>query len=227
VPVEPFKARVAQLALAAAAAEGFALAGGNALAAHGILSRPTQDVDLFSPQPGGTGRVLDSVVAALIADGFEVKVVRGSAEPGADFAQLHVSCGGETTQLGLGRDWRAHDAVTLDIGPVLHLDDAVGAKVTALLGRGLARDYIDVGAALTRYPRQRLLEMAFQRDPGLRVLDVALAAQRLDHLPDEQFGRYDLNAEQIDELRRRFADWPRDSGADQLAQRAHDLTHQA
>ena len=157
MPVEPFNARVAQLALAAAAAEGFALAGGNALAAHGILSRPTQDVDLFSPQPGGTGRVLDSVVAALIADGFEVKVVRGSAEPGADFAQLHVSRGGETTQLDLGRDWRAYDAVTLDIGPVLHLDDAVGAKVTALLGRGLARDYIDVGAALTRYPRKRLL----------------------------------------------------------------------
>lgn len=152
MPVDTFKARVAQLALAAAASEGFALAGGNALAAHGLLSRPTQDVDLFSPQPGGAVRVLPAVRAALEADGFDVQVTRGSADEGAEFAQLHVSRDGQTTQLDLGRDWRAHEAVALDIGPVLHLDDAVGAKVTALIGRGLARDYIDVAAALTRYP---------------------------------------------------------------------------
>lgn len=179
MPVEAFKARVARLALAAAADQGFALAGGNALAAHGLLSRLTQDVDVFSPQPGGAARVLGGVRAALEADGFHVQITRGSADEEAEFAQLHVSRDGQTTQLDLGRDWRAHNAVTLDIGPVLHLDDAVGAKVTALLGRGLARDYIDVAAALTRYPRRRLLELAFQRDPGLRVVDVALAAQRL------------------------------------------------
>lgn len=224
--VEPFKARVAKVALAAAHAEGFALAGGNALAAHELLSRPTQDVDLFSPEPGGTGRVLEAVVAGLQADGFDVHVVRGSAEPGTDFAQLHVSRDGATTQLDLGRDWRAHHAVTLDIGPVLHLDDAVGAKVTALLGRALARDFIDVAAALSRYPRQRLLELAFQRDPGLRVLDVALAAQRLDDLNDEQFMRYALDVDQIRNLRNRFADWPRDSDVDDVALHAHELGHQ-
>jgi len=185
------------------------------------LSRPTQDVDLFSPQPGGAARVLAGVRAALEADGFDVQITRGSADEEAEFAQLHVSRDGQTTQLDLGRDWRAHTAVTLDIGPVLHLDDAVGAKVTALLGRGLARDYIDVAAALTRYPRRRLLELAFLRDPGLRVVDVALAAQRLDQLPDHQFGRYDLDAERIGALRDRFADWPRDSVLDELAHQAY------
>ncbi|MGI8535927.1 MAG: nucleotidyl transferase AbiEii/AbiGii toxin family protein [Mycobacteriales bacterium] len=48
--MEVFKARVVELALAAAADQGFALAGGNALAAHGLLSRPTEDVDLSTPQ---------------------------------------------------------------------------------------------------------------------------------------------------------------------------------
>jgi hypothetical protein len=95
-----------------------------------------------------------------------VQITRGCSDEEAEFAQLHVSRGGQTTQLDLGRDWQAHEGVTLDIGPVLHLDDAVGAKVTALIGRGLARDYIDVAAALIRYPRRRLLELAFQRDPG-------------------------------------------------------------
>jgi hypothetical protein len=107
---------------------------------------------------------------------------------------------------------------------VLHLDDAVASKVTALLGRGLARDYIDV-AALDRYPLRRLLQLAFERDPGLRVLDVALAAQRLDQLPDSRFGRYGLDPNQVLSVRAHFADWPRDSAADQIAQAAHGAAH--
>ena len=49
-PPDEFQATVARVALQAAAARGFALAGGNALVAHGIIDRPTDDVDLFSDQ---------------------------------------------------------------------------------------------------------------------------------------------------------------------------------
>jgi hypothetical protein len=131
-------------------------------------------------------------------------VTRAPVENAGEFAQLHVTRDGQTTQVDLGRDGRAHEAVVLDIGPVLHLDDAVASKVTALLGRGLARDYIDVAAALDRYPRRRLLQLAFERDPGLRVLDVALAAQRLDQLPDGRFGRYGLDPDQVLSVRTHF-----------------------
>lgn len=223
--IDPVQARVARLALAAAAGQGFALAGANALVAHGLLTRPTEDVDLFTPQRGGPGRVLEAVVDALVSDGFTVHVTRAPAENAGEFAQLQVTRGGQTTQVDLGRDWRVHEAVVLDIGPVLHLDDAVASKVTALLGRGLARDYIDVAAALDRYPRRRLLQLAFERDPGLRVLDVALAAQRLDQLPAGRFGRYGLDPDQVLIVRTHFADWPRDSTADQGAQAAHDAAH--
>lgn len=65
MPIDPFKATVVELALRAAATQGFALAGGNALAAHGLLSRPTQDIDLFTSVAGGTGQVIDAVRAAL------------------------------------------------------------------------------------------------------------------------------------------------------------------
>jgi len=225
--IDPFQALVAQIALAAASEQGFALAGANALVAHGLLTRPTEDVDLFSPEPGGPGRVFEAVRDALLNEGFTVQVTRAPAENAGEFAQLHVSRASRTTQVDLGRDWRAHKAVVLDIGPVLHLDDAVASKVTALLGRGLARDYIDVAAALDhdRYPRRRLLQLAFMRDPGLRVLDVALAAQRLDQLPDSRFVRYKLDPDQVRNVRARFSDWPRDSGADQSAQAAHDAAH--
>jgi len=59
--VDLFQAEVARVALVAAADHGFALAGGNALVAHGLVDRPTQDVDLFSPEPGAPGAILDSV----------------------------------------------------------------------------------------------------------------------------------------------------------------------
>ncbi len=41
MPVSEMHARVASIALAAAAVHGFALGGGNALLAHGVISRPT------------------------------------------------------------------------------------------------------------------------------------------------------------------------------------------
>jgi hypothetical protein len=102
VAIEPFKVRVIELALGAAAAHGFALAGGNALAAHGLLTRPTQDIDLFTPTAGGTGHVVDAVRAALTAQGYAVNIVRVAGE--GDFAELHVSREGQSTQLDLGRD---------------------------------------------------------------------------------------------------------------------------
>jgi Nucleotidyl transferase AbiEii toxin, Type IV TA system len=47
MPVSDLHRQVASAALAAAAGHGFALAGGNALLAYGIITRPTQDVDLL------------------------------------------------------------------------------------------------------------------------------------------------------------------------------------
>jgi hypothetical protein len=82
--------------------------------------------------------------------------------------------------------------VRMQIGPVLHVDDAVGSKVTAMIGRGLPRDYIDVAAALRHYDRNELLRLAFYRDPGLRVVDVAHCMQLLDRLPDAPFADYGL-----------------------------------
>jgi hypothetical protein len=223
--LDEFQARVAQVALRAAAAHGFALAGGNALVAHGLLSRPTEDVDLFTPQPGGPGRVLEPVMAALQGAGFTVRVIRSPADHDGEFAQLQVSRDERTTQLDLARDWRACALVTFEVGPVLSLEDAVGAKVTAMLGRGLPRDYLDIGAALDRFGRGRLLELGFERDPGLRVADVAIAMHRLDRLGDVTFERYGLTPAQVSALRARFAEWPRDSELDDVARTEHHRAH--
>lgn len=64
--------QVAGVALAAAAGHGFALGGGNALLAHEIISRPTQDVDLFTDQEHGVEAAAEAVEVALRTAGFAV-----------------------------------------------------------------------------------------------------------------------------------------------------------
>jgi hypothetical protein len=45
---DPLHAEVARIALSAAHEYGFALGGGLALVVHGVVDRPTEDVDVFS-----------------------------------------------------------------------------------------------------------------------------------------------------------------------------------
>src|ERR1700761_8006471 len=70
MPLNELHHRVATVALRVAHRYGFALGGGNALIAHGLISRPTQDVDLFTNDEGGVGAAAGSVEAALRAAGF-------------------------------------------------------------------------------------------------------------------------------------------------------------
>lgn len=113
----------------------------------------------------------------------------------------------------------------MQLGPVLHVDDAVASKVTAMMGRGLPRDYLDVAAALARYSRDDLLRLAF-RDPGLHVLDVALCMQQLEGLPDAPFADYGLTDDDVRQVRHMFHDWPRDHEQDHEGRRVHAEVHQ-
>ena len=49
---------------------------------------------------------------------------------GETFARLIVTdpLDGQAEKLELSADWRAHDPVQLDVGPVLHPDDAVATR---------------------------------------------------------------------------------------------------
>ena len=109
---------------------------------------------------------------------------------------------------------------------MLHIDDAVASEVTAMIGRDLRRDYIDVAAALRRYERHDVLRLAFHRDPGLRVLDVSHCMQLLDRLPDAPFGDYGLTDDDVRQVRRGLQDWPRDHEQDHDGRRVHAHVHQ-
>jgi len=214
VGVDPFQAEVARIALEVAREHGYALAGGNALAAHDLTDRPTEDVDLFTPEPGGPGAVAEGVRSALEAAGYLVQVIRPAEQNRGEFVRLSVTLGKDTMLLDLARDWRQWPPVDLDIGPVLHLDDAVGSKVTAMVFRRLPRDFMDVAAVIAVYSRADLMRLAFTRDPGLRVVDFTDAALALDEVPAAAFAPYGLPDDAVEHIRERFADWPRYAAAD-------------
>jgi hypothetical protein len=127
------------------------------------------------------------------------------------FARLTVTdlSDGTEEKVELAVDWRAHNPVQLDLGPVLHVDDAVANKVCALFGRALPRDFLDVDAALTsgRYTREELLELAANADHGFDRLLFADAIGALTQITDTAFAEYHAEPNMVADMRRRFAQW--------------------
>ena len=217
MPLDELHATIAAIALGAAGRHGFALGGGNALIAHGIIDRPTEDVDLFTDEDDGVTAAAGAVEAALRAAGFDAErqdktagladVFYGMGDGLAEW--IVTGPGGRQMMLQMAYFDRDRRPVTMDIGPVLDLEDVVGSKVCALASRVEPRDYVDTAAALERYTVDQLIAYARRLDPGLTDQDFADAGRQLDKMPDGLFARYGLDAAAVGRLRKRFAAWPR------------------
>ena len=137
MPVSELHREVAAVALRAAARYGFALGGGNALIAYGIIERPTQDVDVFSDEQGGVEAAADAVEAALRDAGFGAErrdktgglsdIFYGMGEGLAEW--IVTAPNGEQMLLQMAYFDRARRPVIMDVGPVLDLEDVVGGNV--------------------------------------------------------------------------------------------------
>jgi hypothetical protein len=203
--------------LRAAAKHGFALGGGNALIAHGIVDRPTEDVDLFTDEDNGVTAAAGAVEQAIRAVGFEAErqdTIGGLAEVfygmGDGLAEWIITePGGRQMMLQMAYFDRDRRPVTMDVGPVLDLEDVVGSKVCALASRVEPRDFVDTAAALGRYSVDQLIGFARRLDPGLTDQEFADAGRLLDQLDDAVFARYGLSPQDVARLRERMAAWPR------------------
>ncbi|KAB1923321.1 nucleotidyl transferase AbiEii/AbiGii toxin family protein [Micromonospora noduli] len=210
----PSHIKIARVALAAAGRYGFALAGGYAVSAHGMGSRLSGDVDLFTAWNlrASFPEAVDNVIKALEEHQYTITaLIRNDT-----FARLLVADrndpDGEPDKLEMSADWRAHAPVMSAVGPVLHPDDAVANKMCALFGRAEARDFLDVDAALLsgRYTRQRLLELAAAADPGFEPRAFADALGALTQITDADFDCYGIPPADLPALRERFAHWRRE-----------------
>ncbi len=214
--MEPGHRRIAEIALAAAGEYGLALAGGYAVRAHGMGTRPSGDVDLFTDwhRRADFPAAVRVVVEALEEHGYTVVTV-AAAET---FVRLLVDKGDgtEPEKVELSADWRAYPPVLLDIGPVLHPDDAVANKMGALYGRAFPRDFLDIDAAVTsgRYSPDRLLELASDTDAGFDLAMFTDVLGALSQITDEAFAVYGVPPAEIAAMRKRFAAWRAEIRAD-------------
>lgn len=204
--MDPRHTELARVGLAAVGRFGFALAGGYALAAHGLIDRPSEDVDLFTNrlEPAEFTRAVDAILAAYDEAGHTVEVTKRAEL----FARLLVGTD-DPVRVELAYDWRGSGPAMLDIGPVLDRDDAVASKVLALWGRGQTRDYIDVHAALGSgaYTEAELLDLAGRADDGFEPTNFARVLLAVDDRPDASFADYGLDQNQTRGLRERMRGW--------------------
>lgn len=159
----PFQVEVAQLFFALPASEGFLLAGGAALLAHGLTTRPTRDLDFFAKQPGDVVRARDQLEEAVTAHGWAVERIRDATT----FCRLVVH-GPSDVLIDLAIESPpSQPAVVSVVGPTFAPEELAGRKLLALFDRAEARDFTDVYLLAERYGRDLLFAQAAALDAGL------------------------------------------------------------
>ena len=208
--MDPVHLRLAEIGLWLGGRYGFALAGGYAVQAHGILERPSEDVDLFTAweRRGDFAAAVEAVVDGYRAGGYSVEVIQ-QFETFAWLAVADPAVPDRPYKVELAANWRSLPPVMMDIGPVLHMDDVVAGKMSALFTRAEPRDFLDVDAAVMTgyYIRERLLELAEQADASL---DRRVFAETVGHaapLPGSTLRAYAAASDHIAAMRTRFENW--------------------
>lgn len=201
------------LGLAAGAAHGFALAGGYAVQAHRIVTRLSDDVDLFTSwdRRDEVATATEHIVDAYRRHGFRVTV----ADDSGAYVRLLVNVADtaddpdQAVKVELVADIRLHPPVQMAVGPVLHRDDVAGGKMSALFSRAAARDYIDIAALVAggHYTRDELLGLAAERDAGFDRDVFAQMLAGIHRYKDEDFLRYGIDHDTLHRTREQITAW--------------------
>jgi nucleotidyltransferase AbiEii toxin of type IV toxin-antitoxin system len=196
-----FQIEVAQLFFSLPASAGFLLAGGAALAAQQLTTRPTMDLDFFTgPGRGDVPAARDALEVAVRARGWAVRRVRDNET----FCRIVVS-GSEDLLVDLAMDSVPSRPSTVSIaGPTFGLEELAGRKVIVLFDRAEARDFSDVYVLAQRYAKNDLLAWAAEVDAGFSAQVFAEMTGAVGRFTDDELP---IAAEEVGALREFFAAW--------------------
>jgi len=184
----------------------FVITGGYAVQAHGIVERPSRDIDVATDSSIPMEILASRLIEGLTERGWKVHVI-GIEPVSARFMvtdpELGQDC--EVDILKEGFTWPPIDT---PYGPVLSLDEVIGTKVRALADRGYARDLIDIHAA-SRLRSRGELESLGRRLAWDEFSLEGLAARlsSAEWRADEEFAAYGLSEAEILDLRRWAQAW--------------------
>jgi hypothetical protein len=161
-----FQIEVARMFFSLPASDGFLLAGGGALLASGLTSRPTKDLDFF----GEKGRVdMDEVRVQFLKEvevrGWKCEVLQSDAF----FVRLHVR-GTDEVLVDIAIDVAAQYPSQFSIlGPTFNHEELAGRKLLALFDRAEARDFADVFVLAQHFSKDLLLVRASEIEISLNT----------------------------------------------------------
>jgi len=205
-----FQRDVAKLLLNHLGSYGFALSGGLALSELNLTNRPTKDIDLFTSTFDVTlfDRAVSEAIDALKLAGYDTTLSRKTDT----FARIEICFNSEYLSVDLGYDYREHDAVIMDVGPVLDKTDAILNKVSALYARMLPRDFIDVYNIIRsdEISKAEILRLSKERDDGFVLEYFVQALQKIQTLAFEGFCEYGISREEFDAIRMTMNAWAKE-----------------
>lgn len=199
-----FQTTVAQLFFTLPASDGFLLAGGAALIAQQLTTRPTLDLDFFTSRGKSTVTdARDQFEDAADTRGWTVDRIHDTDT----FCRMLVH-GPENLLIDLALDSPPGMPPTASIaGPTFAPDELAGRKLVALFDRAEARDFADVHTLTTRYDKNTLLTLAGDVDTGFDHQILATMIDSLQRFTDDDIP---VDADSIAELRLFFATWARE-----------------
>ena len=196
-----FQIEVSRLFFSLPASKGFLIAGGGALLATGLTSRPTQDLDFF----GEMGQVniseaREQFLRAATNRHWKCKVVQSDEL----FVRMHVK-GTEEVLVDIAIDVAARFPSQISVlGPTFNHEELAGRKMLALFDRAEARDFADVFALAKHFSKELLLLRASELEVSLETEVLAAMMRSLSRFSDDELP---IDQSSTDELRNFFAVW--------------------
>ncbi len=167
---------------------GFALAGGSALVALGVIDRPTRDLDAFvaaraGDPPGDVGPLAATFSATLAGAGWDVEAVRQHQT----FVRLVASRDDDSIEVDLAVDSPPIFPVEVVNGiPTLAPQDLAARKVLAVLDRAEGRDFTDLWTLAREHGQTETIAWVRQLDDGVSASQIAAAFDQLTRLRDDE-----------------------------------------
>ena len=202
-----FQIEVARLFFSLPASKGFLIAGGGALLATGLTSRPTQDLDFF----GEMGQVniseaREQFLRAATNRHWKCKVIQSDEL----FVRMHVKRTEEVlvdTAIDVAARFPSQISV---LGPTFNHEELAGRKMLALFDRAEARDFADVFALAKHFSKELLLLRASELEVSLETEVLAAMMRSLSRFSDDELP---IDQSSTDELRNFFAVWANELGS--------------
>jgi predicted nucleotidyltransferase component of viral defense system len=179
-----FQAEVAQLFFGLPESKGFLLAGGAALLAQHLTSRPTEDLDFFTaPGRGHVPAACDALEKATRKRGWSTERIHDSET----FCRLVIRSDHGTVLVDLAVNALPDSPPSItEAGPTLAPEELAGHKLLALFDRAAARDFADVYVLTRRFGKDTLLTRATQIDAGFDRAVLAVMLATLDRFSDTE-----------------------------------------